>query len=233
MWEPASHSGPQRIRKPPQQRTSPGGGFKDKPDRTHGLFAFFNAGFGDERTSVQNYQITWGLQQVGGFFASWPNDTIAFAAGTTHVNSNCSAALATCGTGVKAGGNEFPLEAWYGWQATTWLNLKFDAQYVINPGGFSDGTTWRLALTATNGFSARVSRSSSEDECEPFGAADAAGNSPFLNRLAAMRWALRCVASMMRRSGFPDWTARFTKIRSKTPIRLKRTSRLYKVLWGP
>jgi porin len=47
--------------------------------------------------------------------------------GTTHVNS---AAL-----GPNAGGNEVPIEAWYGWQATGWLNLKFDVQYVINPGG--------------------------------------------------------------------------------------------------
>ncbi|AJA64560.1 hypothetical protein ABIF44_008331 [Bradyrhizobium japonicum] len=35
----------------------------------------------------------------------------------------------------NACGNEVPLEVWYGWQATGWLNLKFDAQYVINPGG--------------------------------------------------------------------------------------------------
>ncbi|CCE09294.1 hypothetical protein BRAS3843_3110034 [Bradyrhizobium sp. STM 3843] len=35
----------------------------------------------------------------------------------------------------NAGGNEVPIEAWYGWQATGWMNLKFDAQYVINPGG--------------------------------------------------------------------------------------------------
>ena len=34
-----------------------------------------------------------------------------------------------------AGGNEVPLEVWYGWQVTGWMNLKFDAQYVINPGG--------------------------------------------------------------------------------------------------
>ena len=47
--------------------------------------------------------------------------------GTTHVNS---AALSP-----NAGGNEVPIEAWYGWQATGWMNLKFDAQYVINPGG--------------------------------------------------------------------------------------------------
>ena|SRR6516164_618251 len=62
-----------------------------------------------------------------GTFASRPDDEVGFAVGTTHVNS---AALSP-----NAGGNEIPIEAWYGLQATGWLNLKFDVQYVINPGG--------------------------------------------------------------------------------------------------
>ena len=62
-----------------------------------------------------------------GTFAWRPQDEVGFAVGTTHVNS---AALSP-----NAGGNEVPLEVFYGWQATGWLNLKFDAQYVINPGG--------------------------------------------------------------------------------------------------
>jgi porin len=31
-------------------------------------------------------------------------------------------------------------EAWYGWQAARWLNLKLDAQYVITPGGYTTPT---------------------------------------------------------------------------------------------
>ena len=33
--------------------------------------------------------------------------------------------------------NEYAMEAFYGWQATGWLNLKFSAQYVILPGGYT------------------------------------------------------------------------------------------------
>jgi porin len=118
-----------------QQLRSPGG-YKDAADPDHGLFTFFNASVADDRTAVQDYQIAWGLQQVGGFFASRPDDSIALAVGTTHVNSKCISGL--CGN-VSAGNNEIPIEAWYGLQVTPWLNLKFDLQYVIDPGGFSDG----------------------------------------------------------------------------------------------
>ncbi len=92
-----------------------------------GWYTFLNSTFGDHRTSFEDYQISWGVQHKG-TFASRPLDEIAFAIGTTHVNS---AVIAN----PNAGGNEVPIEAWYGWQATGWLNLKFDVQYVINPGG--------------------------------------------------------------------------------------------------
>jgi len=36
--------------------------------------------------------------------------------------------------------NEYATEAWYGWQAKGWMNLKFDAQYVICPGGYTTPT---------------------------------------------------------------------------------------------
>ena len=36
--------------------------------------------------------------------------------------------------------NEYVAEVWYGWQATGWMNLKFDAQYVILPGGYTTPT---------------------------------------------------------------------------------------------
>jgi porin len=98
-----------------------------------GWYAFLNSSFGDHRTSFQDYEIALGFTHKG-TFASRPNDEIAFAVGTTHVNS---AAIGN----PNAGGNEVPLEAWYGWQATPWLNLRFDVQYVINPGGRGYATT--------------------------------------------------------------------------------------------
>ncbi|GGI19691.1 carbohydrate porin [Bradyrhizobium guangdongense] len=91
-----------------------------------GWYAFLNTTVADHRTSYQDYQIAGGFKHTGTF--AWrPQDEVGFAVGTTHVNS---AALSP-----NAGGNEVPLEVWYGWQATGWMNLKFDAQYVINPGG--------------------------------------------------------------------------------------------------
>lgn len=91
-----------------------------------GWYTFLNTTVADHRTSYQDYQIAGGFRHTGTF--TWrPQDEVGFAVGTTHVNS---AALSP-----NAGGNEVPIEVWYGWQATGWLNLKLDAQYVINPGG--------------------------------------------------------------------------------------------------
>jgi len=91
-----------------------------------GWYTFLNTTVADHRTSYQDYQIAGGFRHTGTF--AWrPQDEVGFAVGTTHVNS---AALSP-----NAGGNEVPIEVWYGWQATGWMNLKFDAQYVINPGG--------------------------------------------------------------------------------------------------
>jgi porin len=118
-----------------QQLARPGG-FKDASDPLHGLFTFLNLSIGDQRTSVLDYQAAWGLQKVG-TFPSRPEDQIGFAVGTTHVNPSIASAEAAGHLGIQH--NEFPLEAWYAWQATPWLNLRFDLQYVINPGGFDDG----------------------------------------------------------------------------------------------
>ena len=94
--------------------------------KAQGWYTFLNTTVADHRTSYQDYQIALGFRHTGTF--SWrPDDEVGFAVGTTHVNS---AALTP-----NAGGNEVPIEAWYGWQATGWMNRKFDAQYVINPGG--------------------------------------------------------------------------------------------------
>jgi porin len=114
-----------------------------------GLHTFFNATFGDRRTSFLDYQVAWGMRQVG-TFASRPFDEIGFAIGVTHVNSRVSDAQAEANAlGVGPGfvqDAEIPIELWYGWQATGWLNLKFDAQYIISPGGYSSPTNEDAAV---------------------------------------------------------------------------------------
>jgi hypothetical protein len=52
------------------------------------------------------------------------------------------------------------------------------------------------------------------------------GNSPFFKRLAAVRCAFRCVASIISRDGLPALRAISVKILLKTPRRLQRTNRL-------
>lgn len=58
------------------------------------------------------------------------------------------------------------------------------------------------------------------------GTSDAAGNSPFLSRLAAVRCALRWVASIITVSVASLPPARAAKISLNTPIRLHRMKRL-------
>jgi porin len=98
----------------------------DEGGPAKGWYLDVNSSVADHRTSFQDYQVSVMLKHTGTF--AWrPEDEVGFAVGTTHVNS---AALTP-----NAGGNEVPFEMFYGWQATGWLNLKFDAQYVLNPGG--------------------------------------------------------------------------------------------------
>jgi hypothetical protein len=59
-----------------------------------------------------------------------------------------------------------------------------------------------------------------------FGPADTSGNSPFLSRLAAARWAFSCVASIISVSGLPPLAASSAKMRLNTPRRLQRMNRL-------
>ena len=54
-------------------------------DPNRGLRLFFNAAFADTVTATTDRQIAAGFWYTG-LFAARPNDTIAFAAGTTHQN---------------------------------------------------------------------------------------------------------------------------------------------------
>jgi porin len=91
-----------------------------------GWYIDLNTSVADHRTAFEDYQVSL-MFKPSGTFSFRPLDEVGFGVGTTHVNS---AALTP-----NAGGNEVPFEAWYGWQATGWMNLKFDVQYVMNPGG--------------------------------------------------------------------------------------------------
>ena len=59
-----------------------------------------------------------------------------------------------------------------------------------------------------------------------FRATNTAGYCPFLSRLAAVLWAFRCVASIIRQSLAPEWRDNSRKILLKIPTRLQRINRL-------
>ena len=86
--------------------------------------------------------IALGLTQQG--VGSRPEDGFGLAVGTTEVNPNLANAQIEANSLDVGPGyaerNEYASEVWYGWQATGWMNLKFDAQYVICPGGYSAPT---------------------------------------------------------------------------------------------
>ena len=112
-------------------------------DPKNGLNAFVLATYADRRTSMLDYQIFWGVVQYG--LGPWrPKDGFGIAVGTTHVNPNVAdAQILANALGVGPGyvqRSEYVTEAWYGWQAAPWLNLKLDAQYVITPGGYTTPT---------------------------------------------------------------------------------------------
>ncbi len=112
-------------------------------DRKNGLNAFVLATYADRRTSMLDYQVFTGVVQYG--LGPWrPRDGFGIAVGTTHVNPNiANAQILANALGVGPGyvqRNEYVTEAWYGWQAAPWLNLKLDAQYVITPGGYTTPT---------------------------------------------------------------------------------------------
>jgi len=107
-------------------------------DSKRGLSAFFNATFGDRRTSTLDSQISAGLLYTG-LFDSRSADVLGVAFGRTHVNNRIAAAAslfneANAGT-LPIRGSEFVGEVFYGVKIARWLELRPDIQYIAQPGG--------------------------------------------------------------------------------------------------
>ena len=100
-----------------------------------------------------------------------------------------------------------------------WQGIKDQpCPFVIAHLSLAEHQDKRLAFTIADGMELRVQAA--------FRAPNAAGNSPFFKRLAAVRCAFRWVASIITRSGFGPSPARAAKIWSNTPSRLQRMKRL-------
>lgn len=83
----------------------------------------------------------------------------------------------------------------------------------------------RPAVLVADGMELRVQSA--------LGAPDTTGNIPFFRRLAAVRWAFRCVASIMMRSGWGPSPAKAAKILSNTPSRAPANEAVVERLMWP
>lgn len=110
------------------------------PHPRAGLNVFLNATFADNETAEQDYQIAAGMIYTGPF-ESRPNDSIALAIGTTHVNgriANLQSQQNAMGLGpVPIQGSEYVFELYYTFVPRPGLNIRPNLQYVVNPGGVS------------------------------------------------------------------------------------------------
>lgn len=106
-----------------------------------GLRGFFNATQADRSTSTDDREIALGAIYRGAF-ASRPSDEIGVALGMTHVNTRVADYVrqreAVTGVQKAIQGNEFTTEVFYGIQATKWLSLRPNLQWIDHPGGYTN-----------------------------------------------------------------------------------------------
>jgi len=136
---------------PPLMRKSEAGGYAMiqqqlttvRGDPSRGLSLFFNFVQGDPDTATIDQLITLGVFYSGPFDAR-PQDDLGFAVGRTHVNSRVADGEAlknAAGLGpVPVQGSEYPVELYYSINATPWVTLRPNIQYIRRPGGTSENT---------------------------------------------------------------------------------------------
>jgi porin len=106
-----------------------------------GVSVFLNGIYADRRTSTLDSQMAAGVLYTGPF-SSLPEDELGFAIGRTHVNSRVADVewlqneLGRGPVGVQSA--EYVGELFYKIQATRWLDLRPNIQYVCQPGGISN-----------------------------------------------------------------------------------------------
>jgi porin len=109
-------------------------------DASRGLTLFANFVQADRDTASIDQLITAGLIYAGPFSAR-PQDDIGLAIGRTHVNSRVADGQRLqneAGLGpVPVQGSEYPLETYYTFNATRWLSLRPNLQFIRHPGGTS------------------------------------------------------------------------------------------------
>ncbi|WP_336947295.1 carbohydrate porin [Asaia sp. BMEF1] len=113
---------------------------RDKSDSSRSTVAFLSFTWGDPRTAIAPYFITWGIVRKGTFW-NRPNDTISLGGKFNFVNPKLGAYVgalqAQQGTdnGLLKPSGEHAGELNYGWRPTPWLTVRPGLQYIWHPGG--------------------------------------------------------------------------------------------------
>jgi porin len=120
---------------PAQHRGRYGGYINFQQQITSNVTLFLNAVIADERTATIDRQIAGGLIYTGPF-SGRPDDDVAFAVGTTHVNDRV-ADVEALQNSVAVQGSEYAFEMFYTFRPTPGLFFRPNVQYVLHPGGSS------------------------------------------------------------------------------------------------
>ena len=112
----------------------------DAKDDQRGLYAFTQVGFGDAEVNSVRQQIGAGLTWVGPYAKENPD--IVGVGVTAALLSDAAGSPFTQDT-------ETTFELFYDWQATSYLSIKPDLQYIVHPGGagFDDALVATLRVT--------------------------------------------------------------------------------------
>ena len=146
----AANNGPRVLNPgaPARMRSSESGGYvmlqqqvtTVRGDVSRGLSLFANFVQADRNTATIDQLITLGLFYSGPFDVR-PQDDLGFAVGRTHVNSRVADGQElqnAIGVGpVLVQGSEYPVEFYYSINATKWMTLRPNIQYIYHPGGTS------------------------------------------------------------------------------------------------
>ncbi|MFT8655117.1 MAG: carbohydrate porin [Acetobacter papayae] len=111
---------------------------RDAADPNRSTVAFLSFTWGDPRTAIAPYYITWGIVRKG-TFKNRPNDTFSIGGKFNFVNPKLgiyAAALQQQGYGdIYKPSGEHAGEINYGYRPSPWLTLRPGLQYIWHPGG--------------------------------------------------------------------------------------------------
>ena len=125
-------------------------------DSNRGLRLFFNAAFADTVTATTDRQIAGGFWYIGPF-ESRPNDSVAFAVGTTHRNQRVTQVAMlqnASGSGpAPVKDSEYVFELDYTFVPVTGFQIRPNLQYIHSPGGSAiNKDVWILGLKTVLNF---------------------------------------------------------------------------------